>query len=180
MISEFAVGSTVDFLTTIDDYPPADGWTLKHRFTPLAAGGGTAFTLTATTSGTDYSTQVSPATSALWTAGDYAWFSWVEKTGARIDIESGQVTLLPDPSSATSLDNRSHNRIVLAAIRAVIEGRASVDQMEYSIADRSLKRTPLADLRAMEKDYAGRVFAEDQAERIANGQKPKNRLVVRL
>lgn len=174
MQSTLVAGDTLEFLTSVDEYPPADGWTFKIRIAPRAVGA-TPITLTATTSGTEYLIQVAPATTANWTAGNYSWTSWVEKAGARYTVESGTLEILANPATATSSDLRSHARVVLEAIEAVIEGRATKDQEEYTIGQRSLKRTPITDLLALRDKYRAEVFAEEQAESGAG-----SRLVVRL
>lgn len=161
MLNTLIVGDTVEFLTAVDDYPPADGWTFKIRVVHRTNAAVTPITLTATTSGTEYLIQVAPSTTANWTAGDYSWTSWVEKVGARYIVESGLVELLADPGVVTTSDLRSHARIVLEAIEAVIEGRASKDQEEYTIGARSLKRTPIKELLALRARYRAEVRAED-------------------
>lgn len=172
------VGDTLDFLTTVADYPPADGWTLKYRLIPRTSG--TAITLTATTSGTDYRVQVAPATTGAWTAGEYSWSSWVEKTGARYTVSSGLVTLIADPSAATTFDGRTHARRTLDAIEAVIEGRATLDQQEYQIGNRTLKRMPIADLLKFRSLYKSEVAAEAAASNLANGIGIGRKIQVRL
>lgn len=160
MKTEFTVGDTLEFLTTVDLYPPADGWTFKIRIVPIS-GSTAAIALTGTTYGTDYLISVAPVTAATWTAGEYSWASWVEKAGARHVVESGLVTFLPDPLIVTSNDTRTHARIVLDAIEAVIEGRATLDQEEYTIGNRSLKRTPARELLALRDRYKAMVLREE-------------------
>jgi hypothetical protein len=179
MIETITVGDTLDFSTTVADYPPGDGWTLKFRLVPRAAGP-TPILLTSAADGDAHRVQVGPTTAATWTAGDYSWTSWVEKTGARYTVSEGQVTLLPDPAVVTSRDNRSQVRKTLDAINAVIEGRATKDQQEYSIGDRTLKRMPIADLLKFRDRYRGEANAEANAERIAAGLGGRNRVLVRL
>lgn len=178
MKSTLIVGDTLDFLTTIEDYPPADGWTLKYRLVPRTSG--TAITITAATEGTDYRVQESPTTTASWTAGEYSWSSWVEKSGARYTVDSGTVTLEVNPATISAHDARSHARIVLDNIQAVIENRATLDQMEYSIEGRSLKRTPLAELLRMRLDYEAIVKAEDAAAKMAVGINPGRKIQFRF
>ena len=181
MKSEIIVGDTLDFETAVPDYPATGGWTLKFRLVPRVTGAAIAITCATAADGVSYRAQVAPATTATWTAGEYTWNSWVEKTGARVTVEDGQVTLLPDPAVTTApFDNRSHPRKVLAAIEAVIEGRATQDQQEYTIGDRSLKRMPIADLLKFRAQYAAFVRAEDAADKLNNGESPKNRLLVRF
>jgi hypothetical protein len=162
-------GDTLDFTVTVADFPPAAGWTLKYRLVPRAAAG-VAISFTAGTSGSDYRVQVAPATTVTWVAGEYSWFSWVEKTGARQTVDDGLVTIKPDPFSvAAGYDARTSARKVLEAIQAVLENRATMDQMEYAIGGRSLKRTPIADLLVLRDKYRTEVSNEDAAEKIAAG-----------
>lgn len=183
-ITEIVIGDTLDFETSVPDYPNTDGWTLNYRLLLLESTG-TAISFTA--SGTPvedplgYRVQLAPATTAAWTAGTYAWNSYLTKTGARYTVESGQVVLLPDPAVATApRDNRSHAKKTLAAIEAVIEGRASKDQEEYTIANRSLKRTPIPDLLKLHSRYLNMVAAEDAAAALANGTGVPRKIQVRI
>jgi hypothetical protein len=182
--TEIVVGDTLDFETSITDYPNGDGWTLNYRLVPIS-GTGSAFEFTAGGSPVEdplgYRVQLAPATTAAWVAGDYAWNSYVTKTGARYTVESGQVTLLPDPAqTAVPLDNRSHARKVLESIQAVIEGRATKDQQEYTIGDRSLKRMDPQALLHWRDYYKAEVAKEDNDERIANGGASRSKVLVRL
>lgn len=183
MKTEIVIGDTLDFETSVPDYPNTDGWTLTFRLIPLVSG--TAISFSASGTPVDdplgYRVQVAPATTAGWTAGEYAWNSYLVKSGARQTLESGQVTLLPDPAVATApRDNRSHARICLDNIEAVLEGRAAKDQEEFQINGRMLKRTPLQELREFRDYYRAEVAAENARERLANGEVPKSKVVVRL
>lgn len=181
MKSEIIAGDTLDFETTVTDYPATDGWTLKFRLVPRVTGTPISITCTTASDGVSYRAQVAPATTAAYVAGDYTWNSWVEKSGARQTVESGQVTILPDPAITTApFDNRSHARKVLAAIEAVLEGRATKDQEEYTIKDRSLKRTPVADLLTLKMHYQREVAREDNEDRIKNGLGTKAQFRVRF
>jgi hypothetical protein len=179
MKSEIVAGDTLDFSTEVANYTPADGWTLKFRLVPRVSG--TAILLTSAASDGLHRVQVGPTTTDDWTAGEYSWYSWVEKAGASYSVGQGQVTIKPDPRTTSApLDNRSHARKTLEAIEAVIEGRATKDQQEYSIGDRTLKRMPIADLLKFRDRYRGEANAEANAERIAAGLGGRNRVLVRL
>lgn len=143
-------------------YPPAAGWTLKYRLRSAAA----VIDITAQVVGAAYEIDVAPATTATYAAAEYDWTAWVEKSGDRVSIATGRVTVRPDPATIAAGDIRSHAEKVLEAIHAVIEGRASQDQESYSINGRSLSRTSLPDLLALERTYARRV-ARERAEREA-------------
>lgn len=167
-------GDTLDFTTSVPDYPATEGWTLKYRLAPRAAG--TAIDITATADGDDYDVQVAASTTASWAAGYYTWTAYVELGSERYTVGRGQLQIRASSVTlAAATDGRTHARIVLDAINATIEGRATKDQQEYTIGNRSLKRTPLADLINLQQLYQAKVNAEDNA---AAGR--SSRLVARL
>jgi hypothetical protein len=162
-------GDTWRWLRTLDDYPATD-WTLKYRFRhPTLAG----FEIVASASGSDHSVTVSAATSAGYGAGTWAWVAWVEGgSSEKYTVDQGTVEIAADfraAAASATLDTRSHARKVLAAIEAVIENRATLDQEEYTIAGRSLKRTPAGELLKLRLRYLNEVRNEQAAERLANG-----------
>lgn len=161
-------GDTLDFLTTVIDYPASAGWTLSFRLVPQSAG--TAYTFSAAAENDDYRSTVTAATTASWAAGEYSWSSYVTKGSERYTVDSGFLTIKANPATvAAGTDLRSHARKALAAVEAVIEGRASLDQEEYTINGRSLKRTPVADLIRLRSFYKSEVAREEAAERLAKG-----------
>lgn len=111
--------------------------------------------------------------------GNYTWVIEASASGNRWEVERGRCTVYPDPTTA-SVDPRSHARIVLEAIQAVIENRATKDQSSYTIAGRSLSRTPLPELLMLLDRYKGEVYREEQAARIAKGLPTSGRVLVRF
>ena len=185
MIETIVAGDTLDFTVSVADYPASAGWTLKYRLTPRFATPVQApVTLSATTNanGADYNVQAAPATTAAWAAGIYAWARWVEKTGARQTLdESGLLIVKADPSAtAQGFDARGHARKVLDAIEAVIEGRATKDQEEYTIGNRRLIRTPLPELIKLRQLYRGEVASEEAAGNLIAGTALAAKLQVRF
>jgi hypothetical protein len=165
--AELRAGDTWKWTRTVDDYP-AGTWTLKYRFKSPSGG----FEIVASASGTDYSVTVSAATSAGYAAGLYEWSAWVEQGDEKYTVDGGTCNVLPNlraGDAVAALDTRSHARKTLDAIEAVIENRATLDQMSYSIAGRALSRTPLADLLKFKSHYQAEVRAEDNAAKIKNG-----------
>jgi hypothetical protein len=164
-------GDTLEFTTTVPNYPPADGWTLKYRLIPRVSG--TPILLTATTSGADYLIQQGPATTVAWAPGLYSWAAWVEKSGARHQVDQGQIEILPDPSAASSRDDRSDASVALENVRAMIGNKASRDVQEYQIAGRALKHYTIPDLIALESKLKIDVANEQNAAAIAAGSNPR-------
>lgn len=179
ILDTIIVGDTLDFLTTVADYPPADGWTLKYRLVPRTSG--TAIDITAATSGTDYRVQVAPATTANWTAGEYSWFSWVEQSGARYTVDEGLVTLKANPATSTAYDARTPARKALDALNAGFETFGTNAHVhEYTIENRSMKYRTFADFMAARDRLVAEVAREENAARTAAGLASKNRLRVQF
>lgn len=149
----------------LQDYP-AGAWTLHYYF----KSGTDAFDFAAVADGTDFSVDQSPAQTSGFVAGQYEWTAYVVKTGDRQKVASGRLTVLADLANATVIDSRSHAVKVLAAIEAVIEGRASKDQESYSINGRSLSRTSLTDLLEFRRTYRAEVQLEQQQSDMAAGR----------
>ena len=176
--TELNVGDTWKWTKTLADYP-ASTWTLSYSFKSSVGG----FAVAATALGDDHSVTVAYGTTSGYTAGFYSWVASVTNGSERYIVDSGTCTLNPDYRAGTATaayDGRSHARIVLDAIEAVIEGRATVDQQEYEIAGRRLKRMAIADLLKFRQHYKAEVAAEINAEKIRNGTGTGRRIQFRL
>jgi len=175
MISRFAIGAVLEFTTALADYPASAGWVLNHRLV-LKSGTG-AISFSATASGDQHLTSVPAATTTDWAPGVYTWASWVTKGSDVRDIAAGEVTLLPNPRTATgSLDLRSEAQIALDAVRAMIRGVANAGQRSYTINGRSLERYSITELLQLEGKLGRDLAREQQA---ATGRNPR-RLVARV
>ena len=174
--STLFLGDSISETYTLDDYP-ASTYTLTVRLIPHTAG--TARTITASASGDDHVVAATSATTGAWTAGAHSWVAYVTSGTDRINVGSGEITILANPASATSLDGRSHARRVLDAIEALLEDRATSDQKRIVIRDRELERFPVADLVKLRQAYMLEVKSEENAARISAGLAPRNRIYVR-
>lgn len=167
MQSELVVGDSFNLLNTFVDYLPSDGWVLKTRFAPRL-NTAAAIVLIATAENADYRTTASSATTSSWTPGVYNVAQWVEKTGQRVTLATGEITLLPDPATmASGVDTRSHVARTLANIEAMLEGRATKDVQEYSIGDRQLKHLTIPELLIWRDKYRSQLAGE-QAGSVAS------------
>ena len=174
---QLRAGLTWVWTKTVPDYP-ATAWTLTY-WCKQAATSGAKFSIVATASGSDYSVSVAAATTAGYTADTYTWVAVVTSGSEAYEVDRGTFEILAKYNADAALDDRSHARKVLEAIEAVIESRATVDQQEYTIGMRSLKRMTVEELMMFRDKYRAEVYAETAAERAANGQRT-GRLVVRL
>ena len=145
----------------------SEGWALK--FTAVGPAGIIAINAAAEDTD-DFKFTAAAAVTAAYVAGLYSWQITATKTTTRYTIAEGIITLKDNIAGRAALyDNRSHAKKVLDAIEAVIEGRASQDQMGYTIAGRSLSRTPLPDLLKLRATYKSEYADEQATANIAAG-----------
>ena len=185
-ITELVAGDSLDFATTVAEYPATDGWALKYvlvpRFTTPAQA---AITLTATTYETSrYRVQVTPATTADWEPGAYSWSSYVEQTGQRITLEQGaELTVAPDPTTmAAGTDLRSDNVKALASAKAALVAYTASNGAveEYAINGRRMKFRAAGDIVALISHLQGEVLREKRAAASVAGLPNPSRFGVRL
>jgi hypothetical protein len=160
------------------DYPPAS-YSLKYS--ARLDGAASEIEINAVTSGSDFLVEIPKATTAVYTPGRYSWQAYITRTSdsERVTVDSGTFEVKPNRDSATT-DPRSHARKVLAAIEAVIENRASVDQMSVTLDGRSLDLTPISDLLVLRDRYREEARSEIAAERVAAGLGDPRRVGVRF
>ena len=173
----WTAGDTIEWDVSVDDYPATDGWVLTYE---LKNKNSSISTITAAADGSDYTVSIPAGTSDDYTAGDYHYQAYVTKSGNRYTVDSGKITILKNYEDAGNYDGRSHAKIVAEAIESVIEGRASKDQESYTIAGRSLARTPIEDLLRLRDRYRAEVVREDRADRIKRGLGHSGRVKTRF
>jgi len=164
--AKISAGLTFSKLVTLAGYP-ATGWQLS-----VSLRGPASIDLQGVAEGIDHRLSASATETADYAPGLYVYSARVSSAGVVIEVDAGRVDVLPDLAQSTGGDMRSHNRIVLENIRAVIEKRATQDQQRYVISTpngpRELWRTPIKDLLLLESTYQARVRAEDAAARGGN------------
>ena len=184
MISELVAGDTLDFLDTVDEYPPADGWTLKYQLIPrFTTPAQSPITITATTSGTDYRVQAAAAVTAGWKPGAYTWARWVEKVGPiRQSLGDGQLLVKQDPAAAVQgYDGRS----MWQQIKDTLEGafrdfQGGVRTKSYTIGSRSMTYSDHTEMIKLYNRACNEVRSEDAANRLDNGLGGGGRIQVRF
>ena len=160
------------------DYPTAD-YSLSYEFNLIDGATASNFTLTATESNDEYI--ISTSDTGSYTKGEYNWVSYITRTSdsARVKIAEGYIEI-QDNYATTSASVRSHAKIVLDAVKAVIENRATMDQSSMSIAGRSLSRMSISELYEL-KDRAQRDYnAEVKKAAIKNGKSSKTTILTKF
>lgn len=174
----FEKGITVKWTKSLSDYKPENGWVLKYSFVQS----GSQRSVTATDNGdSTFLTTIDVATSVLFNTGIYHWQAFVTKGGERYKVAEGSLEVKPDfETLTTGYDARSHVAKVLAAIEAVMEKKATKDQLSYTIEGVSLERMPPEQLIKWRNQYQIEYNRELQAERINAGNSPGNIIKVRF
>jgi len=184
MIENFSAGNTLTLDVAIDNnYGPSNSYDLF-----IALRGPDAINIrngeagvTITSSGDTYEVIVTSSITATYTPGDYSYTIYTYDTDERYQHSSGTISILPDIEQQVSgYDGRSQYKKTLDAIDAVLEGRASQDQSSYSIAGRSLSRTPIPDLIELRNYYFRLYTNEQQKQAIENGTGTGRRIKVVL
>lgn len=171
-------GDTLSGTFDLSDYPANDGWVLT--FTLSRAAG--KITATCGASGATHVLAVTAATTAAWAADSYAWTAHAFKSPARYTVASGLIQILPDLAGAAGgVDTRSSARQALAAAEAaLVTYGARAYLQEIQIGDRRQRFTSPGDFLAFVDRLRHQVAAEDRADRLAQGQNPRNKLLVRF
>lgn len=172
-------GDTLNFPTSVPDYPATDGWVLKYRLVSRTAPG-SAFTLVATAEVADYRVSVAAATTAAWGADNYSWTSWVEKGAEIYSIDRGQIVVRQDPRTAPAgYDGRSQAEKALADAKTAMAAWTPTTR-RYTIGDRSMEFSSKADIVGLINHWEIEVKRERRAEALAEGRPDPAKTYVRL
>ncbi len=153
----------------------ANGWTLAYALVK------TGIQVAITTTDNGDGTYLISEDSSAWSVGTYKWQARLTKASEKYIVDSGTIEVLTDFAAASSgYDDRSHWRIVLDNVEAVIQGRATKDQSSYTISGRQLSRTPVGDLIVLYNKAKSQVVAEENAERIKNGLGTSTKIYTRF
>lgn len=154
----FVAGTTFSHRLTLTANPAPDwGLTLIMR-------GPAAIDIIAMPDGRQHHLLAPADLTATWAPGVYWWAARAVRGIDVVQVAEGQITITPDIAQAgADFDGRSHAARVLASIEAVIEGRATTDQQKYTINNRELWRTPIADLLLLRDRYRAELLRQQQA-----------------
>ena len=154
--SSITAGNSASWLLTFSDYPASAGGAIT--FYLLNATHAIDFTTSA--SGDSHLVDLSAAATALYTAGDYKYTALISDGTDRYTVDTGNITILPDPSTLTTYDGRTHAEITLAYVDAVIEGKATKDVLRYTIGGRELWKNSWKELLELRSYYRAEVASE--------------------
>ena len=176
----FRAGDTVEWTKSFSDYPANDGWVLTY-----ALRGKTIINITATASGADHSVNLTAAQTASYNPGDYRWESYLTKSSLskRHTVADGLITILVNLAGISTgfYDGRSHVKKVLDSIEAVIEKRATQEDLSTSIDGQTVVgRMPFDQLVMMHDRYKAFYQKELDATRFKDTGINPRRIGLRL
>lgn len=179
---EIVIGSTLKWRRDFPAYPASE-YALTYHF----RGAGKGFDAEASADGDAHAVTVTAATTAEMTAGAYYWQAVAEKDGETFVAAKGEAKAVAGLASvdvAEVVDGRSEAKKTLDAIDALLAGRATLDQQQYSIAGggsyRMLSRIPIPDLLKLRDEYARRVAREKRRARVRRGGTVMSSIKVRF
>lgn len=170
-------GDTLSSTWSLSDYPATAGWALRLTLISAAQ----RYQASASASGADHVFTVAAATTAVWVPGAYYWTVDATKTTERYTVARGGIDVLPDLAAASTYDTRTPARKALEAAEAALAtygAQAYLQQIQFG--DRRQQFQTPGDFLSFISRLRAQVRAEEQAERIAQGLQPRNRLLVRF
>lgn len=157
---KIVAGTTFDCLLTLTAWPAPD-WSAT-----LILRGPIAVDLVSIAEGAQHRLGASAEVTREWPPGIWAWALRAVRGTEVVEIDGGAIRILPDIESLLpGHDGRSHAARVVAAIEAVLENRATLDQQKYTINNRELWRTPIPELLLLRDRYRAELRREDQSKR---------------
>jgi len=170
---QITAGDSLAFVITLDDYPASDSWVLSYVLLNSAA----KITLTSSADGDNHSVDIAATTTAAYTVGKYKYTALVTDGTDRFTVASGDIEVLSDPGVVATLDGRTFAEICLDNIETVLQGKATADNLAYSIAGRSLSKYSWEELLVARNSLRSEVATES---RKANGKSSGNRILTRF
>jgi len=177
--SAIYAGDTLLFEVSVDGFSSADGWSLSYYFRHRL-GSVVNLTSTAGTSGA-HLFNIPADVTATWSDGDYFGVARVsDGTNLRTVCETRLEVKKQLSEQAADYDTRSHAEKCLDAIEAVMEGRASKDIINTTIAGQSVARLSPEQLVYWRNYYRSEVSNEHAAIDAENGKASGRNILARF
>lgn len=155
--NQLVQGDSFTFKTTINkDYHPSLGYELH-----LAIRGLNSADIVATVEAGEYVLTLTSSVTSTLTPGVYKAIFYVIRGIERITIQQHELDVLDDPIQLSNIDLRSHEEIMLDAIEAFMENRATKGQLDHiltTIDGKSLQRMTMTELLQLRDHYKNKVM----------------------
>jgi hypothetical protein len=170
--SSITAGNSVSWLLTFSDYPASAGWVLGFYLVNSAR----AFNFTASSSDDSYLVDLTATATALYVAGDYKYTALVSLGTERYTVETGSITILPNPSTLVTYDGRSQAEKIVYYLKASFETNAPKIVLNYTIGGRRMENIPVSERLELLRFWEARLASEQSQE---TGKK-SNKVLVRF
>jgi enamine deaminase RidA (YjgF/YER057c/UK114 family) len=175
-LQQLTAGNTLNFATAVPAYPASAGWVLHYRLVPRS-GAGAAITLDAVAEGDAHRVQAPASTTAAWAAGAYSWASWVTRALESYSVETGQITIQPDPRTASAWDSRSQARKALDDAKAALAAWTPT-RRRYKIGEREMEFNAPGEIIKLITYWEQQVASEDML--AGRRERPARRIHARI
>lgn len=174
-----AAGDSIKFTRTIPAYKASQGWSLKYSMRGVV---GSAIDFTSTASGDDHLVQVDAGTTSGWPPGKYFTQGRAIGPGGETHlIFYGEIQVFPDLAiQPKEFDGRSHARICLDAIEAVLQQRATDDILGIKIEGTEIGRLSVPQLLLFRDRYKQEVKSQEEQARNMAGKATGRNILVRF
>ncbi len=167
MQDQLYTGETLNYTSTLPDYPASSGWGLTLVLNPRT--GGAVITFNSAASGDEHLVQVAASATAAWAPGTYAWEIWAIKALEKYRIDAGQIQILQGLlGAAAGVDTRSLAEKALDNVTTLLHGKATSGVLSYQINGRQLSSYSMNELLKLE----AKLKADVNAEYTATGRLP--------
>lgn len=178
MIPDITAGETISYTQSFSGFDPATDTLVFDCVTD-----GQQKTITATDNGDGtFKIDVAYTETDGWKDGLWHYQAHITDAGsARKFVENGSFSVAPKfAGMEDGFDNRSHVKQTLDALEATILGKASRDQLSYSVAGRTMSRLSPAELLEWRDKYRQFYRDELRGEKAAGGKDLSNKIFARM
>ncbi|PCJ29614.1 MAG: hypothetical protein COA94_01040 [Rickettsiales bacterium] len=149
--ASFTAGETVTWKKWIAGFESASGWELVYLM--RSQSDDSAIEFAAEIEDDHHLVTLASNETINYKTGQYWWQCFARRAGEQHLIAEGSMFVKPNFSQMDRVDGRSHVKKTLDALEAMIQGKASRDQLSYSIAGRSLSRLSPSELLQWRDQY---------------------------
>jgi hypothetical protein len=171
--SSITAGNSASWLLSLSDYPASSGWSVTYYLINSAG----AIDFSSTASGDDHLVSLSAVTTGGYDDGDYTYTAVVDDGTDRYTVETGSISILPDPSTQTAYDGRSQAERIVYYLKASFETNASKIVLNYTIGGRRMEGIPILERLELLRFWEARVSTEKAIESGKKGNKVLVRFV---
>lgn len=158
------------------DYPSST-WTLTYYF----VGEVNSDSVVGTPDGEDgWAIALLPSLTRAWRSGPMNWQAKVTDGTDVYTIGSGRINVVPSIENASAEEVYTWAERTLAALEAMIEKKATVDQQSWSIGGRALTQYTPEELLVWRDRMRSEVERQKRAREIARGVGSRGRVLVRM